>query len=82
MKIQDHICTTPCGYGDYRLRVLTGKIVYRLSSVRNDSKGGPHVWCRNVDLDGNLFGARELVQVRELKARTDYTEPSKAVASA
>lgn len=68
----DHYCRDDSGYYDYRLRVLTGKIVYRLSSIRNDWDGGPCVHVRQV-LGGEL-GPRELISLRKLDHVTAYTE--------
>ena len=74
MKTQDRTYINDSG--KHRLRVLTGTIVYRLSSRRNDPRGGRHVWCSSVGPAGEL-GPRELVSVRVIETCTQHTEPTR-----
>ena len=56
------------------LRVLTGRVVYRLSSIRNDWDSGLCVHVRQV-LPADELGPRELVSLRRLSHLTERTEP-------
>lgn len=47
-------------------RVETGRVVYRLSSVRGNPNAGPHVWARRVDTTTGKAGQRELIHTRKL----------------
>lgn len=51
-----------------KVTVLTGRVVYRLSSVKRNPNAGAHVWVRAVDADDELQGDRFLAKVSSLRA--------------
>lgn len=54
-------------YNGKRVRLYSGRIVYRMSSIRRNPNAGPHVWANYIDDDGELSEERVLAKRSELQ---------------
>ena len=56
-------------YNGKRVRLHSGRTVYRLSSIRHDPNAGPHVWARCSDGERVLAKKSKLRPVIDVAAR-------------